>query len=87
MLDIAYYSYDLINFSDPKKLNYVIRIKNYSIGINNKNKAGDKFININKKDKNNNTIKLEQTLICNLITNLNKDKFNDDKIINLYLQR
>ena len=100
VLDRAYYSYDLINFLDSKKLNYVIRIKNNSIGINNKNKANDKLINkntriinyksiinINKKDKNNNIVKLEQTLICNLITNLNKDKFNDDKIKNLYLQR
>lgn len=100
VLDRAYYSYDLINFLDSKKLNYIIRIKNNSIGINNKNKANDKLINkntriinyksiinINKKDKNNNIVKLEQTLICNLITNLNKDKFNDDKIKNLYLQR
>lgn len=100
VFDRAYYSYDLINFLDTKKLNYVIRIKNNSIGINNKNKANDKLvnkntriinyksiININKKDKNNNIVKLEQTLICNLITNLNKDKFDDEKIKNLYLQR
>jgi len=100
VFDRAYYSYDLINFLDTKKLNYVIRIKNNSIGINNKNKANDKLvnkntriinyksiININKKDKNNNIVKLEQTLICNLITNLNEDKFNNDKIKDLYLQR
>lgn len=100
VFDRAYYSYDLINYLDKKKLNYVIRIKNNSIGINNKNKADEKLINkntriinyksiinISKKDKNNNLVKLEQTLICNLITNLNNDKFNDDKIKDIYLSR
>ena len=46
------------------KINKNTRIINYK-----------SIININKKDKNNNIVKLEQTLICNLITNLNKNKF------------
>lgn len=100
VLDRAYFSYDLINFLDNKKINYVIRIKNNSIGIKDKNKANEKLINkntriinyntkinINKKDKNNNIINLEQTLTCNLITNLNETKFNNEIVKDIYLQR
>ena len=100
VFDRAYYSYNLINFLDDKKLNYVIRIKNNSIGIKNKNKINDKLINeniriinyqtkinINKKDKDDNIVKLEQNLVCNIITNLNETKFNDEIVKGIYLSR
>jgi len=61
-----------------------IRIKNNSLSINDKEYINKKIIIpnnvrvitykddiiINKKNKNNNNVKLKQTIICNVITNL-----------------
>ena len=38
------------------------------------------------KGKNNKIIKVEKTTTCNLITNLNIDNYNDDKIKHIYIQ-
>ena len=82
------------------KLNFVIRIKNNCVCIKDKTKIIDKitdnnvrFINYTnkiesiKKDKNNKDVKIEETIICNLVTNLNKEKYNDDLIKDIYLMR
>ncbi len=42
---------------------------------------------ISKKDKDGNDVKLNKTIRCNVITNLNKDKFDDEKIKKVYLSR
>jgi hypothetical protein len=98
VLDRAYYSFELINFLDSQKFNYVIRIKNNCTMIKNKNinnKINNKNVRIitykddvnkTKKDKNNNNVKIKETLECNIITNLNKD-YTNDKIKNIYITR
>jgi len=99
--DRAYYSYELINFLNSHNFNYVIRIKNNSLSINNKEHIKKKITNhddirvitykdniiINKKDKDNKDIKLKQTIICNVITNLNIKDYDDDAIKKIYLSR
>jgi len=100
VFDRAYFSYDFINLLNQHKLNFVIRSKNNSICIKDKNNIIDKInnnnvrfihyenkITITKKDINNIDIKLEETIECNLVTNLNKDNFNDESIKNIYLMR
>jgi len=99
--DRAYCSYELINFLNSHNFNYVIRIKNNSLSINNKEHIKKKISNhdnirvitykddiiINKKDKDNKDVKLKQTIICNVITNLNIKDYNDDAIKKIYLSR
>lgn len=46
----------------------------------------DKCI-ISKKDKNNNNVKLEKTIECNIVTNLSFKDYNDDEIKKIYLSR
>ena len=56
--------------------------------INNENV---RFINYGNKytydikGKDNKIIKVEKTITCNLITNLNIDNYNDDKIKHIYI--
>ena len=90
--DRAYFSYELINFLNSHNFNYVIRIKNNSLSINDKEYINKKItdpnnvrvitykddIIINKKHKNN--VKLKQTIICNVITNLSSKDYNDNEI-------
>ena len=98
VFDRAYFSYQFIDTLNEYKLNFVIRIKNNCICIKDKTKIPDKitdnnvrFINYTnkiesiKKDKNNKDVKIEETIICNLVTNLNKEKYNDDLIKDIYL--
>ena len=98
VFDRAYFSYDFINKLNEYKLNYVIRSKNNSKYLkenNNLNKIDDnnRFINyiskriIIQKDKNNKDVKLEEIIECNLVTNLDKNDYDDKKIKNIYLQR
>ena len=101
VLDRAYYSYELVNFLDSHNFNYVIRIKNNCTLIKNNKLTKNKInkhqniriitykdtINIIKKDENNKNVKLKQTIECNVITNLNKNKYNDEEIKKIYLSR
>lgn len=100
VFDRAYFSYDFINILNEYKLNFVIRVKNncslltHKQLIENKIKNNNvRFINhksvkqMTIKDKENKDIKLEETLICNLVTNLPLIKYNDDEIKNIYLHR
>ena len=100
VFDRAYFCYDFINILDEHELNYVIRVKNNCTYINNKNIINTKinnenvrFIthiskkNINITEKNNNVVELEETITCNLVTNLPIIKYNDESIKNIYLMR
>lgn len=100
VFDRAYFSYDLIDILNEYKLNFVIRVRNNCSCIENKelikNKIKDnnvRFINHNSirrftiEDKEGKDVKLEETLICNLVTNLPSIKYNDNEIKNIYLQR
>ena len=99
VLDRAYYSYELINFLDLHNFNYVIRIKNNCSLIKNKELIKTKInkyqniriikdtIDLIKKDDKNNNIKLKQTVECNIITNLDINKYNDEAIKKVYLSR
>jgi len=100
VFDRAYFSYDFINLLIENKLNFVIRAKNNSICIKDKNNILNKFTDKNirfinytnkiittQKDKNNNDIKLEETITCNIVTNLNIDKYDDKLIKKIYLMR
>jgi len=94
VLDRAYYSYDLINFLDKHNFNYVIRIKNNCTLIKNNKLTKNKItkhqniriitykdtIELIKKDDKNNNVKLKQIIECNIITNLNKEKYLDEDI-------
>ena len=99
--DRAYYSYELVNFLNEHNFNYVIRIKNNSLSISNKEHIKKKITNytniriityednidIIKKDKNNKDVKLKQTITCNIITNLNINDYGDNDIKKIYLSR
>jgi hypothetical protein len=101
VLDRAYYSFDLINFLDAHNFNYVIRIKNNCTLIKNNKLTKNKIIkhqniriitykdtiDLVKKDDNGNNIKLKQTIECNILTNLNKEKYSDENIKKIYLSR
>jgi hypothetical protein len=101
VLDRAYYSFDLINFLDTHNFNYVIRIKNNCTLIKNNELTKNKIkkhqniriitykdtIDIIKKDENGNDIKLKQIIECNVITNLNKEKYNDEEVKKIYISR
>jgi len=101
VLDRAYYSYGLINFLESHNFNYVIRIKNNCTLIKNNELIKNKInkyqnvriitykdtINLIKKDDKNNNIKLRQTIECNIITNLDINKYNDEAIKKVYLSR
>jgi hypothetical protein len=101
VLDRAYYSYELINFLQSHNFNYVIRIKNNCTLIKNNELIKNKInkyhnvriitykdsINLIKKDDNDNNIKLKQIIECNIITNLNVNKYNDEQIKKVYLSR
>jgi hypothetical protein len=79
--DRAYFSYELINFLNSHNFNYVIRIKNNALSINDKKHIDKKItepnniriitykddIIINKKDKNNKDVKLKQTVVMLLL--------------------
>ena len=101
VLDRAYYSFDLINFLDTHNFNYVIRIKNNCTFIKNNKLTINKItkhqniriitykdtINLVKKDDKGNNIKLKQIIECNIITNLNKEKYSDENIKKIYFSR
>ena len=101
VLDRAYYSFDLINFLDVHNFNFVIRIKNNCTLIKNNKFTKNKItkhqniriitykdtIDIVKKDDKGNNIKLKQTIECNVLTNLNKEKYSDEDIKKIYLSR
>ena len=101
VLDRAYYSFELINFLDTHNFNYVIRIKNNCTLIKNYELTKNKItkhqniriitykdtIDIIKKDENDKNIKLKRTIECNVITNLNKENYNDLEIKKIYLSR
>lgn len=101
VLDRAYFSYELFNFLNLHNFNYVIRIKSNCLLINDdkliKNKI-NKYqniriitykddVNLIKKDKNGIDTKLKQTIKCSVITNLDKDKYNDNDVKKVYLSR
>ena len=100
VLDRAYYSFDLINFLDSHNFNYVIRINNCTL-IKNKDLIKNKIdkhnniriityknsINLIKKNKEGNNVNLNQIIECNIITNLDKSKYNDEEIKKIYLSR
>ncbi len=80
MGDRAYFSYDFINILNEYKLNFVIRVKNNCLCIENKELIKNKIKNDNVRfishksikqftmeDNNGNNVKLEETLICNLV--------------------
>ena len=100
MLDRAYCSYKFINFLNNRKINFVCRFRNNCkkfneldasnriIKLSNQTKDsillnGDYFINDAKINKVNYQINEEYTLI----TNLNKDNYNDDKVKDIYHKR
>jgi len=101
VLDRAYFSYELFNFLNTHNFNYVIRIKNNCLLINDEKLIKSKiiefqkiriinyedYIDITKKDKEGNDVKLKQKIKCCVITNLNKDKYNDNDIKKVYLSR
>ena len=100
VFDRAYFSYDFINTLTKYKLNYVIRIRNNSIGIKDKNKITNKLTDVNirfinyksdifitKKDKDNNDVKLKETIECNIATNLPVDKYDNELIKKIYMMR
>ncbi len=100
VLDRAYFSYDLIDILNEYKLNFVIRVRNNCSCIKNEQLIENKikvnnvrFINYSSirrfiiEDKEGKDVKLEEKLICNLVTNLPLIKYNDDQIKNIYLQR
>jgi hypothetical protein len=100
VFDRGYFSYDFMKLLDKNKLKYVIRVKNNSLCIEDKNQIKKKLNNKNirfisyedninyiKKDKDNNNIKLEETIKCYLATNLNEKTFNNQLIKNIYLMR
>ena len=99
--DRAYYSYELINFLNSHNLNYVIRIKNNTLLIKNKDKAMKKIndpknirtityedeINSIKKDREGKNVKLSEKIECNIVTNLSINDCNDEEIKKIYLSR
>lgn len=99
MGDRAYFSYDLINILNEYKLNFVIRVKNNCLCVNNKEITKTKikdnnvrFITYESKRLidvlyNNKNVKLEETIKCILVTNLLLDKYDDESIKNIYLDR
>ena len=101
VLDRAYSSYKFINFLDDNNINYIIRFKNNSKNYKKeiKNFNSVRIIKYEQKiekevlnNDNNNTFKfksviLEYTNDYTLITNLNKNKFSDEEIKELYKKR
>jgi hypothetical protein len=100
VFDRAYFSYEFIDLLIKNKLNFVIRAKNNSICIKDEKQISNKFTDKNirfikysnknitiQKDKNNNDVKIEETIICNIVTNLNIDKYDDKLIKEIYLMR
>jgi hypothetical protein len=100
VFDRAYFCYDFMNTLNKYNLNFVIRIKNNCLCIDDETQVNKKFINNNirfisykdeityeKKDKDNNVVKLKETIICNLVTNLLKNKFDNELIKKIYLMR
>jgi hypothetical protein len=99
VFDRAYFCYDFINFLDQQKINYVIRVKNNCVYIN---KPSNQYTKINNKQTriiqylskriierlgpNKKLYKLEETIECNLITNLNTE-FNNEQIKQIYVSR
>jgi hypothetical protein len=68
VFDRAYFSYDFINFLDNKKINYVIRMKNNSLYLNQKN--NNDINNIND-DNNDNGKKKKKTKLKKQLVNAN----------------
>ena len=100
VFDRAYFSYDFINILNENKLNFVIRVKNNCLCINDKeliktkiNCNNVRFIThkskrfITVKDKNDKDVNLEEVNECNLVTNLSNTNYDDDSIKNIYLMR
>ena len=100
MGDRAYFSYDLINTLNKHKLYFVIRVKNNCLCINDKNVIKNKINNdnvrfitnksirhLNVKDETGKEHKLEETILCNLVTNLPLKDYNDESIKKIYLAR
>lgn len=102
ILDRAYSSYDFINFLFNNDINFIIRFKNncknFNFKINNfdnlriikyEQKIEKEVINknINSEKISYKSVILEYTNEYTLITNLNKDEYNDEKIKELYKKR
>ena len=102
ILDRAYSSYDFINFLFNNDINFIIRFKNncknFNFKINNfdnlriikyEQKIEKEVINknINSEKISYKSVILEYTNEYTLITNLNGDEYNDEKIKELYKKR
>jgi hypothetical protein len=100
VFDRAYFCYDFINTLNENKLNYVIRVKNNCVCLNNDEQIQNKIkdnnirfisyedeITYEKKDKDNNIVKLKETIKCHLVTNLLETKFSNDLVKKIYLMR
>lgn len=99
ILDRAYSSYEFINFLFNNNINFIIRFKNncknFNFKINNfdkvriikyEQKIEKEVINKNRDTKkiSYKSVILEYTNEYTLITNLNKDEYNDENIKELY---
>lgn len=99
--DRAYFSHELINFLISQGFYFVIRIRNNSKFINNKEYIKKHItdfnsirvvsykneIKINKKDKDKKDVKLKETIECNIITNLPINKYSDVDLKQIYVSR
>ncbi len=89
--DRAYFKYDFFSFLISNNIKFVVRIKN---NAKNKNIPNCRYIQnefIIKKKVYNRKTKGNQTIICNnkyiLITNLDKEKYSDKHILDIYNKR
>jgi len=102
ILDRAYCSYNFINFLNKKNINYVCRFRNNCSNLNKvvKNIRIVNFINYYYESVNNNdidhylinnkkfkSVKVKIKDDYNLITNLKKELYTDDKIKEIYHKR
>jgi Transposase DDE domain len=99
VLDRGYCSYELMKFLEEKNIKFLIRIRNNLKCIKNNNIDNKyRLINYNYnveqtkelKNKKNDKIEKYNVIInvnCNMITNLNENDFNDEKIREIYNSR
>lgn len=88
--DRAYFSYKFFDFLNKNNISYVIRVKN-----NNKIKQNDynyRLVNhtgnnIFEHNMYNQTIKLNEKIECNLVTNLDVKDYDDNTIKDIYMKR
>lgn len=89
--DRAYFKYDFFSFLISNNIKFVVRIKN---NAKNKNIPNCRYIESEfsiKKKVYNKKINKKQTIICNnkyiLITNLDKEKYSEQHILDIYNKR